>query len=127
MSELLQISKKLVRAASKWPLSEDRRLDVLRLAKRIRIDAMTDLEIELLIIEAISVGARYADDIVDELGLSRKEVDEILGRMWMQGTLEKASERINGRGRPRTVFMLAADLSFKEKKDSFDDLESPHD
>lgn len=126
MNELLSIARKLAQAANRWPISEDRRLDVLRVAARIRMDAMSDLEIELLIFKQLASGARYIDDIVDALGLSRREAADVLERMWMQGTLEKGTEQINGRGRPRTVFTLSGDLSFKEKNDSFEPLDSAH-
>ena len=125
VNELLEISKKLTRAANRWPLSEDRRLDVLRLAKRIRSDAMTETQIELEIIGSLATGAKYADDIVEELGLSRKEAIEILDRMWQMGTLEKGTEKLHDRGRPRVVYLLADEFPFKENNSFLDDLELP--
>src|SRR5688572_26815211 len=107
MSELLEISKKLTRAAAKWPLSEDRRLDVLRLAKRIRLDAMNDTDIELLLIAAAANGARYVDDFADEVGLSKKEAAELLQKLWLQGTLERGEEHVHERGRKRTAYWLS--------------------
>lgn len=123
MSKLLEISKRLRRAASTWPLSDDRRLDVLRLAKRIRLDAMVGQQIELLIIGSLANGARYVDDLVDELGLSKKETIEILNRMWQMGTLEKGEERVHDRGRPRVVYSLAGQFPSKEFYSDSDDLE----
>ena len=117
VNELFEISKKLTRAANRWPLSEDRRLDVLRLAKRIRNDGMKELDenaIDLLLISAAANGCRYVDDFADESGLSKKEVDDILHRMWQMGTFEKGEERNHDRGRPRVVFILAREFSSKE-------------
>lgn len=123
MIELLEISKKLTKAANRWPLSEDRRLDVLRLAKRIRMDALTDTNIELLLIAAAAEGCRSVDSYADETGLSRKEAGEILHRLWMQGTLERAEERIHERGRPGVIFVLAGEFPSKENNSFPDDLD----
>jgi len=124
MIDLLKISQKLTRAAAKWPLSEDRRRDVMRLAKRIRLDAMSEIEIDLLFISAAANGARYVDDFADETGLSKKEAGEILNRLWLQGTLDRAEERLHDRGRPRVVYLLAGEFPSKENNSEFDDLES---
>ncbi len=124
MDDLLTIAKKLTRAANRWPLSEERRLDVLRVAKRIRIDSMTDQDVELLIISAAAEGARYVDDYCDETGLSKKETAEILNRMWQMGSLEKSEERNHDRGRPRVFFTLAGEFPSMENNSFPDDLDS---
>lgn len=118
MSELLEISKRLTRAAHRWPLSEERRLDVLRVAKRIRKDGMDDQNIELLFISAAASGARYVDDYSEDTGLSKKEAVEILNRMWTAGTFEKGEESIHGTGRPRVIFTLAGEFPSMEKNSS---------
>lgn len=124
MNTLLEISKKLTKAANRWPLSEDRRLDVLRLAKRIRLDAMTETQTELEIISTLATGAKYADDIVEDIGLSKKEAIEMLDRMWQMGTLEKGTEPRHDRGRPRVIYTLAGDFPSKEFYSDSDGLNS---
>lgn len=119
MSELLEISKKLSAAANRWPLSKGRRLDLLRVAKRIRLD-MTDQEIELEMYSAAATGCRTIGDFAAETGLSKKETADVLDRMWKAGTMERAEESIHDRGRPRLVFILAGELNSMENN-SFED------
>ena len=62
---------------------------------------------------AAAEGCRSVDDYADETGLSKKEIAEILDRLWLQGTLERAEERVHDRGRPRVIFLLADELNSK--------------
>lgn len=124
MSELLKISQKLTKAANRWPLSDDRRLDLLRVAKRIRIDGMDERNIELLIIAAAAAGCRTVDDYAEETGLSRKEAGDLLHQLWQRGTLDKAEDRLHDRGRPRIAYLLAGEFFSKEKNPFEKDVDS---